>query len=126
MNNAVDAKLNGLSSADKTALGYNGEKWTWKTMLLTNLGFWHWKWGRTVKVKAGSDEPGVNCKKLATIMGPGDPTKKTTIVWAFRKNFNLKLLDEDVPYKQVSNIAFRRIVFGLPFTWNERQESTAE
>ena len=121
----ADAPVNGN-------VGMYDDHWTWKSLLLSNMMYWVQEFSQDIDYEAvfRPDTPSGMCDKLATILGRGDPKKRTTIVWAFRngqpgeKFLDTNVAVKDDPKKQSRRV--RRLVIGLPLTWNNRSDASVE
>ena len=92
--------------------------WRWKAIFYTNMAAWAEKYASGIEI-VPHDENSLNrplevCDRLSTILGTGDPRKRTTIVWAWRKDDARVALNTDDPKTGTwTNVFWKRIVFGL-------------
>lgn len=124
--------FNGFADPRHAAMfGINGPgDWRWKAMLLSNMMYWAEEHAGDLNVGKPPSSTDRNAwqniyDSLATILGCGDPKKRTTIVWAFRNSLTLSLLDQEIPIGGSSQEFKRRLVFGMPLVWNYHTDSTA-
>ena len=93
----IDPPFSGAAYSER--FGFYTGYWKWRLLFLSNMMYWADKYAKDLKVP--SKYPALTdhnawqniYDSLATILGCGDPKKRTTIVWAFRNSLTTSLLD---------------------------------
>ena len=125
-----DPPFSGEAYAER--FGFYTGYWKWRALFLSNMMYWADEYAKDLKVPSKYPSPTDHnawqniYDSLATILGCGDPKKRTTIVWAFRNTLTLNLLDTEIPIGAGSNEFKRRLVFGLPLVWNKLSDASAK